>query len=146
MARTVFDYMQAVQTVINAIPDETERIINNKAEEIIDLNRDNQLYDLGIDSDADLLTPQYSNTTILFKRQEGKPYNRVTLFDTGDFYRGFRIKLNYPNFSIYSTDEKSSMLQDKYGSNIFGLITENQRKVNYEIIKPELDAFISKTL
>jgi len=137
--------MQAVQKVINDIPKETERIINKNAEKIIDLNRDDQLYDLGINSDGTLLK-HYSPTTILFKRQEGKPYNRTTLFDTGDFYRGFKIKINYPTFSIYSTDEKSSMLQDKYGNNIFGLIVENQRKVNYEIIQPELDVFIKKHL
>lgn len=144
--RTVFDYLQAVQKVINEIPDETEKIINNNAEKIINLNRDNQLYDLGIDSDGDLLSPAYSNTTILFKRQEGKPYNRVTLFDTGAFYKGFRLKVSYPTFSIYSTDEKTGILQDKYGSNIFGLVAENQKKVNYEIIKPELDAYIKKYL
>lgn len=145
MSRTVYDYMQAVQKVINDIPKETERIINKNAEKIIDLNRDDQLYDLGINSDGGLLK-SYSPTTILFKRQEGKPYNRTTLFDTGAFYKGFKLKVNYPIFSIYSTDEKSSMLQDKYGSNIFGLVTENQQKVNYEIIKPELDAFIKKYL
>lgn len=145
MARTVFDYMQAVQMVINAIPKETERIVSVNSEKIIDLNRDNQLYDKGIDSDGGLLRA-YSPATVLFKRQQGRPYNRTTLFDTGDFYRGFRLKINYPTISIYSTDEKSTDLMDKYGTNIFGLITENQKKVNYEIIQPELNAYIKKYL
>jgi len=145
MAITVFDYMQAVQKVIADIPKETETIINNNSEKIIDLNRDDQLFELGINSDGSLLKP-YSNTTILFKRQEGKPYNRTTLFDTGAFYNGFKLIVKYPIVSIYSTDEKSSMLQDDYGSNIFGLTIENQRKLNYEIIKPQLDAFIKRFL
>lgn len=145
MARTVFDYMQAVQQVINAIPKETERIVKEKSEKIIDLNRDDQLYDKGINSDGGLLKP-YSPTTILFKKQEGKIYNHTTLFQEGNFYKGFKLKINYPTISIYSTDVKSSDLMDKYGTNIFGLITENQKKVNYEIIQPELNAYIKKYL
>lgn len=145
MGRTVFDYLQAVQMVIDSIPKETERIVNEKSEQIIELNTDNQLYDEGINSDGGLLRP-YSPTTILFKRQQGRPYNRTTLFDTGDFYRGFKIKYNYPILSIYSTDNKSSDLMDKYGNNIFGLTTENSKVLNYEIIQPELHEFIKKHL
>jgi len=145
MPRTVKDYMDSIEKVIGNIPNETISIINSKSEQIIDLNRDDQLYDLGINSDGNLLR-HYSNTTILFKKQEGKPYNRTTLFDKGDFYRGFKIKVNYPTISIYSTDHKSSELIDKYGTNIFGLIKENQLKLNYEILKPELLKYIKQWL
>ena len=145
MGRTVFDYLQTVQMVIDSIPKETERIVKENSEQIIELNTDNQLYDGGINSDGGLLRP-YSPTTILFKRQQGRPYNRTTLFDNGDFYRGFKIKYNYPMLSLYSTDEKSSDLMDKYGDNIFGLTTENSKILNYEIIQPELHEFIKKHL
>lgn len=146
MARTVFDYMQAVQMVIDSIPKETESIVQKNSEKILDLNRDNQLYDLGINSEGTKLFPPYANLTRQIKSNKLQPINHVTLFDTGEFYKGFRIKINYPSFSIYSTDEKTGILQDKYGSNIFGLITENQKIVNYKIIKPELDAYIKKYL
>ena len=45
----------------------------------------------------------------------------VNLFDSGDFYRGFTTRFQRDNFSIYSRDSKSSMLQDTYGNGIFGL-------------------------
>lgn len=146
MARTVFDYMQAVQKVIDNLPKETTRIAKEQSEKIIDLNRDNQLYDQGINSDGSKLFPSYANLTRQIKANKSQPFNRVTLFDTGDFYRGFKLRINYPIISIYSTDSKSSDLMDKYGTNIFGLITENQKKVNYEIIQPELHEYIRKYL
>lgn len=146
MATTVFDYMQKIDKVIEALPNETERIILSNSEKILDLNRDAQLYEKGITSEGNLLFPPYANITRQIKANKLQPINRVTLFDTGDFYRGFDIRINYPIFSIYSTDQKSSDLMDKYGSDIFGLTVENQRKVNYEILKPEIDAFIKKNL
>jgi len=144
MAKTVFDYMQNVKKVINDLPRETEKILKTKEETILDLNRDDQLFDLGINSDGGKLR-EYKASTVSIKRSQGKPFNRTTLFDTGAFTNAFKIKINFPNFSIFSTDSKSSDLQDKYGSNIFGLTEENQRKTN-QLIKTEIEKFIKKYL
>lgn len=67
------------------------------------------------------------------------------MFDTGDFYKGFKIKYNGLSkpFNIFSTDSKSTDLVDKYGD-IFGLTKDNEKYLNYEIIKPELEEFIKK--
>jgi len=146
MGRTVFDYMQAVQMVIDSIPKETESIVKRNSQQIIELNTDDQLYNKGIDSEGQRLFPPYANITRQIKAGKSQPFNRVTLFDTGDFYKGFKIKYNYPILNIYSADSKSSDLMDKYGSNIFGLVTENQKVLNYAIIQPELHEFIKKHL
>lgn len=146
MGITVADYLKNVQYVIANIDSETDSIIERKKDEILDLNRENQLYDFGIDSNGKRIFPLYKNATILFKRQKGDPYNRVTLFDTGAFYRGFDLLNRKGTINIFSRDSKSSELQDKYGNNIFGLTIENQKKYNYEIIKPELDKFIARYL
>lgn len=67
---------------------------------------------------------------------------------TGSFYKGFYAKLEGNDILMESTDEKSTMLQEKYdedpdsllaeqGSNIFGLQDENQRTFNQEIFYPD---------
>lgn len=59
------------------------------------------------------------------KKEKGKISSstlpHVNLFDEGNFYRGFTTRFQRNNFSIYSRDSKSAMLQDTYGNLIFGL-------------------------
>jgi len=139
------DYIKKLEFVQNNMSAEVASIINRNKEKILDLNRDKQLFDKGIDSDGQLLKA-YSPVTVLFKKQEGKPYNRTTLFDTGSFTNKFDLLNQNNTLRIFSTDSKSSDLQDKYGTNIFGLTKENQDIYNYEIIKPELLIFLNKHL
>lgn len=143
--RTVRDYINACQYVLDNIDAETERIIADNKEQILDLNRERQLFDKGIDSMGEQLQP-YAPITIFDKRQRGLPYNRTTLFNYGSFYDGFDYLFRGNKISIFSRDSKSGELQDKYGTSIFGLIPENERILNYDIVKPELDNFIKKYL
>lgn len=142
MPVTAFDMIQRIEKVIADLPKETENIIRRNEQEILDLNREKQLYDKGIDSNSRQLLA-YKPFTIAIKRSKGEIYNRTTLLDTGDFYKGFKIKYNGLSnpFNIFSTDSKSSDLVEKYGD-IFGLTEQNERYLNYEIIKPELEKFI----
>ncbi|MCY7291345.1 MAG: hypothetical protein LH615_04100 [Ferruginibacter sp.] len=140
---TIDDYLKKAIFVRDNLSAEVSRIIQKNKEEILDLNRDNQLFYKGINSDGALLKP-YSPVTIFFKKQEGKPYNRTTLFDTGAFTKSFDLINRNNTISIFSKDSKSSLLQDKYGTNIFGLTNENQNTYNYEIIKPDLMIFLKK--
>jgi len=141
---TIRDYLEAAKKVRREIPDETQRIIMVNKEFILDLNREAQLFDKGIDSDGNRLRP-YTPTTIQFKRAKGEVYNRTTLLDTGAFYKGFDLLNRNNTLSIFSRDGKSAELVEKYG-NIFGLTKENQKRFDQDILKKELDAFISKTL
>jgi len=143
--RTVRDYIDACQYVLDNIDSETDRILADNKEEILDLNRERQLFDKGIDSLGDALRP-YARITIFEKRQRGLPYNRTTLFNYGNFYEGFDYLFRSNKLSIFSRDYKSGELQDKYGTSIFGLTPDNERILNYEIVKPELDNFIKKYL
>lgn len=147
MPITAFDMIQRIEKVIADIPKETENIIKRNEQEVLDLNREKQLYEKGIDSNGKRIVPYYSPYTIALKRSNQEVYNRVTLLDTGDFYKGFKIKFNGLSnpFNIFSTDSKSSDLIEKYGD-IFGLTKENEKYLNYEIIKPELEKFIKKNI
>jgi len=84
-----------------------------------DANTD-QLYS-GLRSDGSTITPPYRPRTIAIKEATGRPTDRVTLYDTGDYYKGFRVKV-YPNRAeMYNVDLKSDKLKEKYGVLIEGL-------------------------
>lgn len=42
----------------------------------------------------------YSNFTMLLKREKGQPINKVTLKDTGDFYKSFKVIVDDLSFKI----------------------------------------------
>jgi hypothetical protein len=70
------------------------------------------------------ITPSYSKLTKEIKQKKGQPTDRVTLFDTGKFYRRMALRLRRRSFSIISTDSKSLALQQKYdalGGSVLGL-------------------------
>ncbi len=94
--------------------------------EIIDMNTE-QLHD-GQLATMTPVTPGYRPLTVQIKRAKGQPTDRVTLKDTGDFYRSFRILVNFNvgYFSIVAEDEKADKLERKYGKDIYGLSEENR--------------------
>lgn len=113
-------YFQAVRTLRNRIAKldldiATERALKARQEEISDLNRD-QLR-IGMRSDGSFLPPYSSNSVNKFGKQPGT----IKLFDTGAFYDGIRPEFKKSEFDITDTDQKTDMLQDRYGDNILGL-------------------------
>jgi len=145
--RTIKDYMDFVKNVRDNIPQQTEGIINRNKSEIIELNTKDQLYIKGEDSLGLTLKP-YSVFTIEIKQLLGQPYDRTTLNYSGAFYNGFYLKVDKDNLvlNFNSTDNKTPDLISKYGRNIFGLNYDNQQKLNYEIIFPELENYIRQYL
>lgn len=148
MARTVKDYMDFLKNVKDAIPNQTEAIIKRNEKLILDLNRQSQLYEKGIDSKGFEINPEYRPFTIEIKQLIGQPYDHVTLFYSGRFYNSFFIKYNKDTFmlEILADDEKTRSLVTKYGSDIFGLTNENQKILNDEIVLPELLKYIKQYL
>ncbi len=145
--RTIKDYMDFVKNVRDNIPQQTEGIINRNKSEIIELNTQNQLYSKGEDSLGLNLKP-YAYFTIQIKQLLGQPYDRTTLNYSGSFYKGFYLKVDKDNLVLTfdSSDTKTPDLIGKYGRNIFGLNYDNQQKLNYEIILPELEKYIKQYL
>jgi len=119
----VSDYIDKLDLLIRNYDNKIESIVYQNKEQIIDLNRENQLFDMGIDSNGKNLL-EYSQATISIKIQKKQPIDRTTLFDTGEFYKGFFIKFNPSNYTleIWSSDKKTTKLIEKYGKDIFGLI------------------------
>jgi hypothetical protein len=80
----------------------------------------------GVDRNDLAISPPYSSRTIAIKKTKGQPIDRVTLKDTGDFYRGILIDVRGDLFVTESADEKNLSLQNKYGKDIFGLNRESK--------------------
>lgn len=96
----------------------------------------NQLAD-GKKSNGNSITPDYSQTTIEIKQQKGQPTDRVTLKDTGDFYKGMTTVYSSVGITLTSSDSKTGKLTKKYGNEIFGLTPDNlskTRELFFEIL------------
>lgn len=142
----ITDYINLVNKVINELPSEFESIAKKNEKSILDLNRQNQLYDKGEDIDGNKLLA-YRPFTIEIKQLIGQPYDRTTLFYSGQFYNSFKQAV-YPKeykIDLYATDIKTLPLVAKYGD-IIGLQKQNIEVLDNEIIKPELYSFIKKWL
>jgi hypothetical protein len=103
-----------------------QEAFDESAESYADLNA-SQMFS-GVDKDGELITPGYKPLTIEIKKLKGQPVDRVTLRDTGSFYKGIYARLDGTQIYVDSKDEKSKELQFKYGEFIFGLTTDNTRE------------------
>ena len=105
--------------------DQIPILIEGTADDIIARNQ-SQLYTQSIDKDGDALggyrSAQYEELKAQLNPILG---GLVDLNLTGAFYRGFEILIEEDEFQVFSTDEKTEDLVNKYGAAIFGLTEEN---------------------
>jgi len=143
----VSDYIDKLDLLIRNYDNKIESIVYQNKEQILDLNRENQLFEMGIDSNGKNLL-EYREATISIKIEKKQPIDRTTLFDTGEFYKGFFIKFNPSNYTleIWSSDKKTTKLIEKYGKDIFGLIPKNIEYLDEKIIKKHLDEWVLRYL
>ena len=101
---------------------------------IIKLNTIDQLFNEGIDSLGDSLG-EYSPFTVELKQAKGQPTDRITLKDTGDFYKTFKVEVKDDSFLINANPIKEDTnLFDDFGSEIVGLTEDNQKKISKTIL------------
>ena len=113
----------------NNLSSEAEILIEKDKKRILDYVRIDQLFVLGKDADGNKLKP-YAPYTRSVKSSQGRDPNVVTLFDEGNYYRGFDLRLILEDvLNIFSTDFKANDLIEKYGSRIDDLNDENEQKV-----------------
>lgn len=129
------EQIRAIQRGLNK---EAERIAVKYKEQILDYIREKQLFEQGIDGKGEKLL-EYKPFTIAVKSQKGQPTNRVTLEDTGSFYRGFDLIFTDQNaIGVFSRDEKTPELIEKYGADIFTFTTNNIEEINSSIFEKNL--------
>ena len=84
-------------------------------QEIIEAITEDQLYERGVNGDdTEIMSyAPYAPSTIKRKIKKGQPYNRVTLKDTGEWYKSLRLIYDVDGFYLTSTDDKNKYLKDK---------------------------------
>lgn len=114
----------------------TDEILQNE-DLIISMIQD-QLYS-GLDGYSLNIKPPYALSTIRKKIRKGQPVDRVTLRDTGDFYKSLHVAFDNDGFYIASSDQElSGILKSKYGSPILRLSNENLNALIWKVIRPSL--------
>lgn len=116
-------------------------VISETKETIADLNVEQM--NKGLRSDGSEILPSYTALTIEIKKEKGQPTDRVTLQDTGDFYKGVYVDIEGDKIKTFSTDEKAAKLNKKYSKakgNIFGLSNPFKREYLNEKARPNFKA------
>jgi len=114
------------------------RVIRETVEETVqELTKyqQDQLF-AGLRSDGNTIYPSYTLLTEEIKSGKGQPTDRVTLKDTGAFYRGITVTASANSVKITSTDSKTEMLEKKYSEEIFGLNEDSAAKYSENEITP----------
>lgn len=100
----------------------------------------NQLYMRGINGEGVKIMDYqpYKESTIERKKRKGQPTTRVTLRDKGDFHEMIVPTIEGKYLKITSLDEKTNMLVDKYGKDIFTLTNDNLKRILDVHVRPIL--------
>lgn len=98
--------------------------IRELKDELISLNK-SQLKEGKRADGTDLppYTPKYA-------KRKRKPLRPKTLYDTGDFYKGFDINFFKEYYEAFSRDYKDAFLPGKWGEEIYGLTDKSKEEVN----------------
>jgi hypothetical protein len=112
---------------------------------ILDLNRLNQLFKSGVDANNELLG-YYSPATEWITKGKSYQYgglsskktsaDHITLYDTGMFYKSFRVKVYKDGFIVYANSivDDGSDLTEIYGQDIIGLTNESTQELYNKIL------------
>lgn len=127
------------------VPKQAEIIARKYKKEILDYIREKQLFEQGIDGKGKKLK-KYKPFTIAIKKQKGEVYNRTTLLDTGSFYNKMDLIFTDQNaIGIFSRDEKTPDLLQKYGQNVLILTVKNQKEVDSKIFEENIIKWLLNT-
>ena len=158
MATTVRDYIEKAKAMQTSVKGYVDDIAMQKEDEIINLNVTQMQSGKGTNNESlkyanryggayKKLTVEIAKTSIpapLLKKEVDRLYNFGW---TGDFLSNFKVKITSENkLEVYSTGTGSGgkslfLTQTPY---MYGLNAEDTRKLNYEIIYPELMKFIKQ--
>lgn len=130
---SISNIIKQVENLQSNLEGQANIFLENDKKQILDYVRIDQLFDKGEDADGQKLEP-YTPFTRAVKISEGRNPNIVTLFDEGGFYKGFDFTLIQGTvLNIFSRDNKTPELLDKYGQRIDDLNEENEEKVDINL-------------
>jgi len=108
-----------------------------------------QLFLHGVDSEGVELSRiggGYAPITKDLKRFEGLPFDRVTLYQEGEFYRSWEFVQKADSFVLKAdTLKEGEDLRERWGSDIIGLTNESIQELANEVL-PEIISYILREL
>ncbi len=140
---TIKKLLERAKQAESSFDEDLKLAIDDSEQDIIDLNRKDQLFNEGIGSDGNIIgtykktyKPRKGQPSKGFPKVKGQPYNT---YGYGDFFKGFGVKkLTNNKAKIFNTDFKTKFLNKLTNNRLLGLTDENERKANFEIIKQNL--------
>lgn len=135
----------------DGINQEVARIILKFEKQIVDLVREDQIFQDGEDGGGKIIGVYKITVNRPFEHGNSRGYpkiagTQVNLFDRGSLYSSFTTDYGSFILEVFPTDSKEDELRKKYGESIFFMQTKNQEIVNFEIIGPQLQIFVKKIL
>jgi hypothetical protein len=135
MALAIVDRITKLQAALRGIPvNHMLQTIAIEAKPIIEDKVIAQL-DEGIASDGEKISPPYSPFTKAMKKAEGKPYDKVTLNNTGAFRKGETAEVTVSGFEMINTDSKWGKITEKYGD-VTDLTKKSKEELVDEVFRP----------
>ena len=137
------DLENFILEIKNSIPSWIKEVIEKNKDVILDMQLQGQ-FDKGKDSEGNNLFPPYASSTKKRKRRKGQPTNRVTLKDTGMFYKSVEVEVRNDEFEIKSDIDYSEYLIERYNTEydvffygaIFGLTPSHLEDFTKNFIVP----------
>lgn len=126
---TIAEYTRMAVEAENRIYEIAEYVVSDPEFRDAMLNMERSRLKEGERADGTVIEPPYTLFTIMVKERKGQPTDRVTLFDTGDFYGAFTAEASGDTLFLSSSDWKTEKLERKYGEAIFGLTEEDKEKL-----------------
>lgn len=144
----VSQYIDNLQLVISGLDNEVMSIARYYQDDILDLIREDQIFNKGILSDNSAIrkySKDYKGQGRGFPKYRSESFN---LFNTGYFYDNFRFNyLKVFKFEVINdTDYVKSLFPNREYNLLIGVSDSNKLYLNNNIIKPKLDEWILKYL
>jgi hypothetical protein len=114
-----------------------KKAIEENEDALLNIVRYEQLYEGGINGLGEEIWnyAPYAKITIRAKQEKGQIADRVTLHDTGKFYKRMRLVITDKGFYISSPTLYTPDLLDKYGEEILRFTNENFNKVVVPLLR-----------
>ena len=136
------------------IDSDIEAILKILEQDIININREENLFKKGIGTDKNVIgvyskaTKQITEgrTGTGFPKKAGEPFN---FYDTGSMFKSFDLGISRGSFTIFNTSNSLKEFLERTGlseSQVIGLPKDDQLKVNYKMIAPLLNDFFRRNI
>lgn len=151
---TVKDLLEKLIRAETSIDSDFEAIMRIVKDEIVELNREEQLFKEGIGTDGQLLGVYSKATESItqgargpgFPKRAGEPYN---FYNTGEMFKSFALRVGRDSFEIFNTSRSIKEFSKKMNvseDRIIGLTEKNSTKIELERIMPLLREFFKRNI